>query len=60
MDPPQLIDRDVVYRGKMITVHHDTIRQPDGSTAESRVQVGRSPTIRRSSTSITGVSRHYA
>ena len=37
MDAPELIDREVVYRGKMITVHRDTIRQPDGSTAEREV-----------------------
>jgi ADP-ribose pyrophosphatase len=30
MDAPELMDRDVLYRGKMITVHRDTLRQPDG------------------------------
>jgi len=37
MDAPELIDREVVYRGKMITVHRDTIRLPDGSTTEREV-----------------------
>src|SRR5215207_6431496 len=37
MDAPQLIDRTVVYRGKMITVRRDTLRRPDGGTAEREV-----------------------
>jgi 8-oxo-dGTP pyrophosphatase MutT (NUDIX family) len=37
MDAPRLIDREVVYDGKMITVHRDTLRQADGGTAVREV-----------------------
>jgi ADP-ribose pyrophosphatase len=37
MDAPELIDREVLYRGKMITVHRDTLRQADGHTAVREV-----------------------
>ncbi|MGC9665865.1 NUDIX domain-containing protein [Planosporangium sp. 12N6] len=37
MDVPQLVDREVVYNGKIITVHRDTIRQPDGGTVVREV-----------------------
>jgi 8-oxo-dGTP pyrophosphatase MutT (NUDIX family) len=37
MTAPQLIHREVVYRGKIITVHRDTLRQPDGGTAVREV-----------------------
>ncbi|NJC73893.1 NUDIX hydrolase [Planosporangium thailandense] len=32
MNAPELADREVVYRGKMITVHRDTLRRADGGT----------------------------
>jgi 8-oxo-dGTP pyrophosphatase MutT (NUDIX family) len=37
MNAPELVDREVIYRGKMITVHRDTIRQADGRTAVREV-----------------------
>ncbi|GII23449.1 NUDIX domain-containing protein [Planosporangium mesophilum] len=37
MAAPELVDREVVYRGKLITVHRDTLRQPDGRTVVREV-----------------------
>jgi ADP-ribose pyrophosphatase len=37
MESPQVVDRDVVYRGKIITVRRDTVRQPDGRTIVQEV-----------------------
>jgi 8-oxo-dGTP pyrophosphatase MutT (NUDIX family) len=34
---PELVSRDVVYRGKLITVHRDTLRNTDGNTTEREV-----------------------
>jgi 8-oxo-dGDP phosphatase len=32
MEPPQVVEREVVYQGKIVTVRRDTVRQPDGRT----------------------------
>jgi ADP-ribose pyrophosphatase len=37
MDAPELIDREVVYAGKLITVHRDTLRRADGRTTVREV-----------------------
>jgi 8-oxo-dGDP phosphatase len=34
---PELIDRDVIYEGRMITVHRDTLRTGDGDTVVREV-----------------------
>lgn len=37
MEPPQVVSREVVYRGKIITVRRDTVRRPDGDTTVQEV-----------------------
>jgi 8-oxo-dGDP phosphatase len=34
---PELVNRDVIYEGRMITVHRDTLRNEDGGTVEREV-----------------------